>query len=435
MAGTDSPWHWKDFGVAGLLALSVAGWSLDRSSALHPVLYQYAAAGVVTSDTWFDADIPAAVCQATDRLAVQHQATARHPLISTARYLPAAALGSLWPAPVITTMRRATAVWAALWTLALYLLLRSIGCPLVDAVAFTALGAVSGVGLFWTVVPESHLMGSITVMLPMCLLGTPARRARLGDVLLTLASAVSMSVALTNCVSGIGVALAVRGWRHAAQIFVNSLMLVALLWGVQAMWFPTARFFFAGGGLDTVVNQMDAHTPLEAVVEVLEVPRNFLFHGIVVPTVTIDGAPGTSRQLIVQGQWPGSSGLVGAVATALWLGLLAYGARRLFREPEMRSLRLALLATLAAQLGLHLIVGEETFLFSPYFSPLLIVVAAFGALGPHRAVVRALAVVLVLAAGVNNAQQFERAAQMVNEIGGDLAARGAVFHAEVDRCR
>ena len=73
--------------------------------------------------------------------------------------------------------------------------------------------------------------------------------------------------------------------------------------------------------------------------------------------------------------------------------------------------------TALGQLLLHSLFGHETFLYSMHFLPLLVGVAAFGALGQWRAWVLALAGVFIVTACVNNAGQYGKAITIAAAMG------------------
>jgi hypothetical protein len=76
---------------------------------------------------------------------------------------------------------------------------------------------------------------------------------------------------------------------------------------------------------------------------------------------------------------------------------------------------------LLSQMALHVFYGTETFLYALHWAPLFIVLVAFTTETRARPVALVLTVMLVLAAGVNNALQFRRAtdvaAALVTEAG------------------
>ena len=80
-----------------------------------------------------------------------------------------------------------------------------------------------------------------------------------------------------------------------------------------------------------------------------------------------------------------------------------------------RDLRLVVSCAVLGQWVLHLIYGQEVFLYVLHWLPLLIVVVACGTLTTMRPVVLACASLLLLTAGVNNVQQFRQAVAYVNQ--------------------
>jgi hypothetical protein len=76
---------------------------------------------------------------------------------------------------------------------------------------------------------------------------------------------------------------------------------------------------------------------------------------------------------------------------------------------ENLRLRFVIGVVLGGQLVLHLLYGEETFLYSLHFAPLLILVAAFGTTTSARAVVLVLVAGLIVSVGVNNVTRFSEA--------------------------
>ncbi|MBD2251307.1 hypothetical protein [Nostoc parmelioides] len=70
--------------------------------------------------------------------------------------------------------------------------------------------------------------------------------------------------------------------------------------------------------------------------------------------------------------------------------------------------RIVLGLTILGQLALHSVYGDETFLFSLHFAPLLVVLAALSTLTRARPLALVLAGMLVLIVSVNNGLQFSK---------------------------
>jgi hypothetical protein len=90
--------------------------------------------------------------------------------------------------------------------------------------------------------------------------------------------------------------------------------------------------------------------------------------------------------------------------------LLGIGIKNLFwgNAPSPR-IRLIIGLTLAGQLVLHLLYGEETFLYSLHYLPLLIATAALAAIGQFRKISLILALIVLCGGGINNLVKFREA--------------------------
>ena len=87
---------------------------------------------------------------------------------------------------------------------------------------------------------------------------------------------------------------------------------------------------------------------------------------------------------------------------------LALGAWGLFAGKRRPRLRLVIGLVLAGQLVLHLLYGDETFLYALHYLPFLVLLAACGALTKARPVVLILALLLTVGTAANNLVEFRR---------------------------
>jgi len=71
-------------------------------------------------------------------------------------------------------------------------------------------------------------------------------------------------------------------------------------------------------------------------------------------------------------------------------------------RPELRAFSLTLIAYLVGQMLLHLIYGDEPFLYSAHFMPAMIMVGAIGFLCPARVVTRGVALLFIITAAISN---------------------------------
>jgi hypothetical protein len=416
---------WREVLVVSLLALAMASSSLYRSAMLHELIYQYFSGPMRTTDVWFDADIPRAVCMALDRGASQHETTSEHPLLSTLFHVPAQAVIRATGIPLIDAMRWVLAVQAGLWIAAFYGLLRLLRLRIVDAVVFAILAASTAASVFWTAVPESWVLGAISLLVPAFVI---LRSERSSDASLIVAGAISLSVTITNWLSGLLAALVTRHLARAVQTCINALVLVAALGGLQWLWFPRAEMFPGNGRAVEYVSEL--HWP--AAHEVVTV---FALHSIVMPSAAPDRQEDPlSVVLGMQSASAFSGGLLKLAGAGLWMVLVVLGVIAVARGAVPPAFRLWLAGMIAGQLVLHLIFGRETFLYAMHFAPLLVLLAACAALGAWRRAALALAIAAIVVLNVNNLGQFQAATDLLRDIAAEAAQLGAVFGPPFD-CR
>jgi len=140
------------------------------------------------------------------------------------------------------------------------------------------------------------------------------------------------------------------------------------------------------------------------------VARALLFLTIVMPHIELIPEPKWGTVMSVQHSPIASSGAWGVAATVAWAALLTSAIVGLIASRGNTRVRLVALGTLAGQVVLHLLYGEETFLYAIHVAPLLVLTTALAASStPWRRVILVLAAVLVLTAAVNNLSQLETA--------------------------
>jgi hypothetical protein len=388
-----NPTNRIDLLILGLLFVAGATACWIRAERVH-------ASGPPTANQWFQADVPRVYGNMTRRES-NHYRTRVHPLFSIATY-PAVSALTRAGLDEERAVRALMAGAAGLWLAILYGVLRAFGLRRADATVFSAVGAVSASSLFGSAVPETHLFGSITLLLGMGFAAYAATRA-LSPGWFVAASALSLSMTVTNWMAGLLVTLLNHPWRRSVLITLGAFTLVAMLWVVQNAIFPSSQFFLlffderqyvlleSAGGLGSRLTAFFVHPMVMPLVQVLEDPLQ---------------AKGPI--LSVQRAAIGSSGVLGGISSLIWIWLLAVGVRTLASRKTLDTPRTVLGLTLLGQLALHLVWGDETFLFSLHWLPLLVLVAGIGALGPQRRTVLVAATVLTIGACVNNVTQFVR---------------------------
>jgi hypothetical protein len=357
-------------------------------------------------DTWFEADMGRVVENLTDRWSDFYRAKV-HPLFGLLTYPPTAVLTRVFGVDPYNAVRLVLSAVAGLWMSGFYAVLRIIGLRRLDSFLVCGLAGVSAAWLFWFAIPETHPLGSVSVLAAIALVAVMQRKA-VPAVVATVVSAFTLSVTVTNWMAGLLSAMHRRPARQALQISVNAFALVVLLWAASKKLMPSAAFFLGQQSESGHILSPDARGA-DAVL------ASFFSHTMVMPAIEVVDRPGAGEWpvMISQSMAPGSAGPIGVIAVVIWALLLAMGLLTLIREPAVRPLRMFLLALLAGQLGLHLLFGEETFLYAPNWLPILLVIAGVGVLGRLRVPALAGVVCLIAAASYNNVTQWQRANGML----------------------
>jgi hypothetical protein len=377
-----------DLRAAIALAVLAATAVVTVSVLLHEPLW-----AKVVRDQWFSAD----TTRVLEDMFVRdgnHYRTKVHPLF-VAFTMPMGLLltnvvGMSQAVASITFSAAVAAVWAGV----LFATLRAMRLTRVDSVLFTAVGLTSSASMFWLIVPETYALGSLSLMLPAWLVASAAS-ARISAVKLCAASGFSLSMTVTNWMSGVLATVLLRPPLRAALLILVTVVTVTVAWFVQrAIWPSTGGHF---------LHKQDAESEflfLPILGGPLGALRGMLAHGIVMPEVQ---AFGQSR-LTVQ-----HSGLFGSVlqsaGVTVWFVLLAIGIRQLLLGSAWPRLRLFLCGLAAGQLLLHTVYGDENFLYSMHTTLPLILIAALAAEARPR-LVRPLCGVLIVLLVCNNASRL-----------------------------
>ena len=414
LAGTR---RWPDLLIAGLLAVLAGAAALAGEHRIPAALSLQRDA----YDLWFEGDLPRVYALISTRWPDPRYHTRRHPMFILALLPFSKAAQVVLGLNPLDAVRLVMSLVAALWLAALFLLLRLSGCRRLDAALFSVLASVSAGAVFWFSVPETWGLGSVSLLVPLVLLAW-ARDRHVSAWWYTAASAASLSITVTNWMAGIITTFVRWPWRRAIRMTAGALCLVTLLWGAEKLLLPRIQFFMTSKNNARYLFQKDSGGPVQ-------ITNVFVFHSMVMPSITEhaqSNRPGTPT-MNIQIAAPGSATLWGRVAVWLWaalLGLGAWGARAAARR--QRTFTLALMLTLLGQYAFHLAYGgEETFLYSLHWIPLLIVVASWSTLTRARPLALVLAGMLVVCVAVNNTRQFSGAVAFAQQWVQRVAAQDA----------
>jgi hypothetical protein len=359
-----------------------------------------------TVDVWFEADIARVVENMSERWSDHYRAQV-HPILALVVLPFVYAVRRVLSLETWTSIRVVLSLTAGLWAIGLFAVLRLTGFRRPDASVFTLLGVTSAGAVFWFGVPETHIVGSLTILLALLVVAVSARRQIPAFVEVAVGVA-TLGVTVTNWMAGIIASWSHRSWRQTLQISANAFALTVLLWAVGKKLAPSSTFFLGNPPEPAALLSPEALGPARVV-------SSFLMHTVVMPAIAIVDRPGAGQWpiLAVQPSSPGSGGALSLLSAVLWGALLLVGVWSLWRVREHRSMRLFVACFLAGQLALHLLYGSETFLYAPNYLPALIVLSAFGAMGPLRRVVVPVALLLVVTNAINNGSQWWRATRFL----------------------
>jgi hypothetical protein len=367
--------------------------SLIAHSFIDPVLLTQLPA----DDAWFQGDISRVYRNMTSGNSNHYRAKV-HPLFSISTLPVVAGLARLGVDRMMSCLGL-MALMAGIWTGALFIMCRTLTGHLGQASLFTLIGWASSASLFWLAIPETYAWGSLGIILALTLIALTEYRP-IKEGWYVLVSAFTLGYTITNWMAGLGVAWVGLGLKRAIQVGVNGFFLVSMGWGIQKYFIPSTGFI-----LD--VKEEFAYLNPGGPFQVL---GSFFFHTLIAPAVQVTRNPLGQGPLILafQPSWPGSGGGWGILATLAWMGLLGLGVWGAFK-PGLGRFKMALGLILAGQLGLHVVYGEETFLYSLHFLPLLIGLAT---LAPWVRVTWALGGILVISLALNNWTQFIKASSL-----------------------
>lgn len=326
----------------------------------------------ITPDLWFNADIERVI----NSLAIPNEASRLniHPLLGliilpVARpiYFGATMTGlDIGPSMSIAA-QLVTSISAGITWILVYLISLNLGLKRIQGFAVGIFFLSSSTFMFWWSIPETFPLGSPTILIPFFLLSTRTRSHRLW--ILSLVG--SFSITITNLSAGLIAACARFGLRRQLHKILGATMIMAILLSlVQKSYIPTAKLPLQSLKEEVRFIKLD-NPPIEKLYQFFLAPLAPLS-----PPNTPAG--GALIYRILRFEIPAFNNIypLGALAGVLWIFLLLNGcyAAALKRSPT--STALAIFAGI--QLFLHFVYGDSPFLYSAHYTPVLILIAAYG---------------------------------------------------------
>ena len=360
-------------------------------------------------DVWFDADTYRISESLLDNMSMTHYRSGVHPIFPMFSALLPILLNRLCSFDAVAAIQFSTITVAVIWIIALYLLLKLMGCSRLDASILSLLGLSSSGAMFWLVVPESYSYGSITILLALCFTCLTEKKT-FSPIWYVFVSAMTFGITVTNWMFGIASAFASLPKNKVVRVNLIALFSVGLITLCQKLVFRHAAIlnplhfrhegsYMAGPSLSKFM--------FSAI--------SFWSHSMVMPKITREFYldQGEFLTLSIQKSLPSIDTVSSFIALLSWLLLLAIGIRALFIVKVQRKLKFVLIVGLFGQFLLHLIYGTETFLYSLHFVPLFVTLVAFSSLTSYRLLSLILAIVFIISSGFNNSLAFQQAISLI----------------------
>ncbi len=269
--------------------------------------------------------------------------------------------------------------------------------------------------MFWFVVPETFSFGSVSLLTAFILAAISEKRP-LKTIWYVFVNVATFAFVITNWMAALFATLIGKSSKRIEKILLYSFCLILLLWGVQKTMFTYTGFILEGPSETRHMLRDDSGG-------IFRIVPSFVYHTVIMPAFKITNDPARTKDeelstiLSTQFSDPGSGSAWGMAGVILWTLILAIGTSALFSLREQKKFRLLLGLVLCGQLGMHVIYGNETFLYALHFLVLLIPLAALGSLTKLRFLVRILVIMLIPCLAVNNYTQFLRAIEFLRNVG------------------
>jgi hypothetical protein len=357
-------------------------------------------------ERWFASDSGRVLADMSDFNANRYRVKV-HPIFPLLSYPIVRGLMTIMGLSPLEAVSVFNAFTAGAWLAVLYAMMRHLDCPRLDSTLFTLVAGTSTAAMFWFIIPETYPLGSLTILLALGAV-TLAGRRMVPDWWFAAASALSLSITVTNWMAGLIATAVCRPPRRALAITLIALAAVFVLVVVQRTVLPgTNGSIFNPRG---ILAHETAWVMTEQQGGPVAAARVFFLTSAVAPRTELSRFEQTpiGPMFSFQRSPVGSNGALGLVATVLWGLLLIAGLVALVAGRGDARFRIALGATLIGQFALHLLYGDETFLYALNYTPLLVLTASLAALGRARYAVVVIALALLPCAAWNNARELQR---------------------------
>lgn len=362
-------WRWR-------MALLVTVLAYGMSWMGHDVPPQAQMADWLNIDKWFGADIYRIVKAETESWHPGHHRNNVHPFFSGMTYPLVHLARAVTGAELLDVVMNFHRLQAGLLGFAFYGLAAQCVRTAAQALLLSALALSAAGFVFWAGVAETRVPAALTLCVALALHGKllPNQALRwLGVNLL------AFSMLITNwSMALISMAIKLR-WRQVLGLAAVTMAIAVPLSLAQKAAFPKSGLFFKGLDKEAGYVQLTRREPAEVVRKVARRAIVWSTSGFVLPGVAHQPAErGNLRIVYDQSLLEAKLSAVVIVGLACWLAMLGIALRSWWRERDFRSTTTLAVLFLASQLLLHLVYGDETFLFVLNSLPAFLVLVGCG---------------------------------------------------------
>ncbi|MBT3239571.1 MAG: hypothetical protein HON98_07070 [Chloroflexi bacterium] len=385
----------KDIGVVLILSICSGIIYFNLSNLINPEIFEYK-----NINTWFESDIPRNFLNMTSRLSNHHR-TSVHPLFPLFAYSPGLVFRKIFNFSLINTVRLVNTTYTMIWAGLFYLLFRIKGLKKIDSSIITILALVSSSAIFWMTVPESFLLGSISIIF-MLIIAALAEKRFLGTFWYTVGSFLTFSITVTNWMVGLLISFIHNKFSNFIKVSLYAFSTVLILWKIQNFFIPSTKLFLLWEGEKNYFNNLDIEN-------ILLVIKSFFIHSMVMPSISyMDNSSKsyTSIQMTIQNSSILPDTWLEGVSILLWIVILSIGVINFFSIKMKTKFQAIIGILILGQLILHILYGSETFLYSLNFLPLIIILASYSFKLNTRKLSLGLIAILIIVAGINNYNKF-----------------------------
>jgi hypothetical protein len=387
-----------------VVALSVVGgltftWSLYISQ-IFPIEF------FSTMDVWYGSDIKRVAANMFRRDVWLGRAGA-HPIFGLLIFPPTRLLGLQLGPNFLLAIKLVIAFFAATSVVFVFALARVLLKNMFLALLTTLFMLSSATFIFWSAVPESFIFGSaaISATFFFSIAVNLSPRAHVPLHVLTLA------FTITNWLAAILASLSQFRISSVMVICLAGLVIVAVLALIQRAIFIDSPLFFLEPTTEWDRHYMSLPS-FENIPLYGQRTLNFLFATIVAPepSINLDRRSFIGNALI---QSSLNYSPVGWIGIASWLVIFGAGLVKAFFISSRRQFLIVVGGFSIFQLALHIVYGDEPFLYSMHFLPALVLIGCLSLIGRYRWYFAALMSVAIACNLVNNYGRFVEAVALV----------------------